>query len=53
MLFGKPYAKLADGPKGETRDIVANFLGVGRTTLKKAENIVEAAEQEPEKIRVL
>ena len=40
-------AKLAE--PNETRDIVAGFVGVGRTILKKAEDIVNAAEQEPEK----
>ena len=31
--------------KGDTRDIIAKFVGVGRTTLQKAEDIVNAAEQ--------
>lgn len=34
--------------KGRSRDIVAKFAGVGERTLKKAEAIVEAAEQNPE-----
>jgi hypothetical protein len=29
----------------KTRDIVANFVGVGERTLQKAEDIVKAAEQ--------
>jgi hypothetical protein len=33
------------GRRGTTRDIVANFADIGRTTLQKAEKIVEAAEQ--------
>lgn len=36
-------------PKGKTRDIVSKFAGVSHNTLMKAEKIVEAAEQEPEK----
>jgi hypothetical protein len=31
--------------QGKTRDIVAKYTGVGRTTLKKAEDIIEAAEE--------
>jgi 16S rRNA G966 N2-methylase RsmD len=50
MLSGQPSAKLA---QGKTRDIVANFVGLGRTTLKKAEDIVTAAEQNPEKYQSL
>ena len=34
--------------KGKTRDIIAKFVGVGERTLKKAESIVEAAEQNPQ-----
>jgi hypothetical protein len=37
---------LAEG--GEARNIVAKFVGVGERTLSKAEDIVKAAEQEPE-----
>jgi hypothetical protein len=33
----------------KTRDIVAGFVGISHDTLKKAEKIVEAAEQQPEK----
>ena len=33
---------------GETRDIIAEYLGVSGRTLDKAETIVEAAEAEPE-----
>ncbi len=50
MLSGQPSANLA---QGKTRDIVANFVGLGRTTLKKAEDIVTAAEQNPEKYQSL
>jgi N6-adenosine-specific RNA methylase IME4/ParB-like chromosome segregation protein Spo0J len=33
---------------GEARDRIARYLGVGRTTIERAEAIVEAAEEEPE-----
>lgn len=42
-------AKTAPVTKNKTRDQVAIFCGVGRTTLKKAEKIVEAYEENPEK----
>ena len=35
--------------KGRTLDTIAGFAGVSRPTLKKAEEIVEEAEQEPQK----
>ncbi len=33
---------------GDARDKVARYLGVGRTTVERAEAVVEAAEEEPE-----
>src|SRR3984885_6477655 len=33
---------------GEARDKIARYLGVGRTTIERAEAVVEAAEDEPE-----
>src|SRR5262249_54750967 len=33
---------------GDARDNIARYLGVGRTTIEKAEAVVEAAEEEPE-----
>lgn len=42
-------ANLAPPMKGKVRDRVAAYTGVGRTTLRKAEEIVEAAERDPEK----
>jgi len=33
---------------GEARDKIARYLGVGRTTIERAEAVVEAAEEEPE-----
>src|SRR5262245_28022693 len=33
---------------GDVRDKVARYLGVGRTTIDRAEAVVEAAEQSPE-----
>jgi N6-adenosine-specific RNA methylase IME4 len=35
-------------PSHDTRDNIARYLGVGRTTIEKAEAVIEAAEQEPE-----
>ena len=34
---------------GDARDKVARYLGVGRTTVERAEAVVDAAEEEPEK----
>ncbi len=34
--------------QGEARDKVARYLGVGRTTIDRAEAVVQAAEEEPE-----
>jgi len=42
---GKPSSKL---DKGRTDDKIAKACGVGRVTLRKAEKIVEAAEENPE-----
>src|SRR5712691_4917888 len=33
---------------GDARDRIARYLGVGRTTIERAEAVVEAAEEEPE-----
>lgn len=46
-------ANLAPPMKGKVRDKVAAYTGVGRTSLKKAEEIVEAAAREPEKYQPL
>src|SRR5437016_2204153 len=40
-------ATVAEG-QGDARDKVARYLGVGRTTIERAEAVVEAAEQDPE-----
>ena len=45
----KPYANLAQGFGGNTRDLVARRTGKGRTSLAKAEAIVAAAEAEPQR----
>lgn len=42
-------AKLAEGCCGETRDKVALATGMGRTSLQKAEEVVKAAETEPDR----
>jgi N6-adenosine-specific RNA methylase IME4 len=41
------------GYSGDTRDNIARYLGVGRTTIEKAEAVVEAAENEPEEFGYL
>ena len=46
-------AKLAEATQGETRDKVAAHAGMGRTSLKKAEEIVAAATREPMKYQDL
>src|ERR1700704_1159939 len=33
---------------GDTRDKIARYLGVGRTTIERAEAVVDAAEEEPD-----
>jgi N6-adenosine-specific RNA methylase IME4 len=38
---------------GDARDKIARYLGVGRTTIEKAEAVIEAAEQEPEEFGYL
>jgi len=49
MLAGKaPSAETAEGAKGETRDKVAEKVGIGRTKLKQAEAVVAAKEADPE-----
>src|ERR1700730_7040743 len=44
-------ATVAEGQvrsSGDARDKIARYLGVGRTTIERAEEVVDAAEQEPE-----
>jgi N6-adenosine-specific RNA methylase IME4/ParB-like chromosome segregation protein Spo0J len=45
-------ATVAEGQRpssiGDARDNIARYLGVGRTTIERAEAVVEAAEEEPE-----
>ena len=41
-------ANLAPPEKGKSRDRLAQSVGYGRTTLAKAEAVVEAAEKDPE-----
>jgi len=40
-------ATVAEG-QGDTRDKIARYLGVGRTTIDRAEAVMEAAEEDPE-----
>jgi N6-adenosine-specific RNA methylase IME4/ParB-like chromosome segregation protein Spo0J len=48
-----PSATVAEGQRayqgGAARDKIARYLGVGKTTIDRAEAVVEAAEAEPEK----
>ncbi|MGA2186509.1 MAG: MT-A70 family methyltransferase [Bryobacteraceae bacterium] len=44
--LGHPANEADDG--GEARDRIARYLGVGRTTIDRAEAVIEAAEEEPE-----
>lgn len=44
----QPSAKLAESA-GETRDRVAGYTGVGRTTLAKIGTVIEAAVRDPER----
>jgi N6-adenosine-specific RNA methylase IME4 len=49
QLKQEAYAKLAQASKGAARDKIAALAGKGRTSLAKAEAVVEAAEAEPER----
>lgn len=42
------YPATAAECQGDARDKVARYLGVGRTTIERAEAVIEAAEEEPE-----
>ena len=46
QLKGEPLVNLTEGSRAT--DKVAGFVGVSRNTLKKAEDIVNAAEKDPE-----
>jgi N6-adenosine-specific RNA methylase IME4 len=48
QLAGQPSGNLPEG-KGDTRDKTSAYVGMSGRTLEKAEAVVEAAEQEPEK----
>lgn len=52
QLAGKPAEESAEG-SGTVRERIASSLGVSHDTLSKAEDIVEAAEKEPEKYKEL
>lgn len=52
QLAGQPPAESAEGG-GAVRDRIASSLGVSHDTLKKAEAIVAAAEQDPERFDAL
>ncbi len=43
-------ATMAEGQvaSGDSRDAIARYLGVGRTTIERAEAVVQAAEEDPE-----
>jgi N6-adenosine-specific RNA methylase IME4/ParB-like chromosome segregation protein Spo0J len=44
LAFSNP---ITEG-QGDARDRIARYLGVGRTTIERAEAVVDAAEEEPE-----
>ncbi|MGA3028242.1 MAG: MT-A70 family methyltransferase [Bryobacteraceae bacterium] len=44
--LGHPASEAEDA--GEARDRIARYLGVGRTTIDRAEAVIEAAEEEPD-----
>lgn len=50
MKSGKPAPKLG---KGRSTEIIAKALGLGHTSLEKAEKLVDAAEKQPEKFKGL
>jgi ParB-like chromosome segregation protein Spo0J len=50
MKAGKPQPKLV---KGRSTEMIAKTLGIGHTSLEKAEKLVHAAEKQPEKFREL
>jgi N6-adenosine-specific RNA methylase IME4/ParB-like chromosome segregation protein Spo0J len=49
MLAGKPSENFSEGAKGNALDKVAAVVGKHRTTIAKAEAVVDAAEAEPER----
>lgn len=50
MKAGKPTPKLG---KGRSTEIIAKALGIGHTSLEKAEKLVNAADKQPEKFKEL
>jgi len=50
MKTGVPSSNL---DKGRSDSILASYVGVGKDTLRKAEKIVKAAENNPEKYGLL
>jgi hypothetical protein len=51
QLSGKPSENFTEG--GNAIDHIAGFVGISRPTLQKAEEIVTAAETNPEKYQEL
>jgi hypothetical protein len=47
MMADKPSGNLPEGPPGQTRDKVAEAVGMSGKTYEKAKAVVEAAESEP------
>ena len=47
------HSAIVAGSQGDTRDKIARYVGLGRTTITKAEAVVEAADREPEEYRHL
>lgn len=50
MKAGKPAPKLG---KGRSTEIIAKNLGIGHTSLEKAEKLVDVADKQPEKFRAI
>src|ERR1019366_8250642 len=46
--FGTLFRRDRQAYPGDARDNIARYLGFGRTTIERAEAVVEAAEEEPE-----
>lgn len=44
----EPSGKLPEGSKGDSRDKVADAVGLSASTIKKAKDVVEAANDEPD-----
>src|SRR5450755_1916343 len=48
LCYPATVAECQRADPGDARDRISRYLGVGRTTIERAEAVVEAAEEEPE-----